>query len=249
MKKLYGLIGYPLGHSFSRQYHNERFCRENIDARYDNYELSDITMLPRLIREQPMLMGLNVTIPYKESVLPFLDSVDSTAQRIGAVNVIKIEHGDDNSVRMVGYNSDYMGFRNAIKPLLLPHHTHALVLGSGGASKAVSTALRDMGLSVKIVSRTPRNGELCYGELTDEIMKQYAVIINATPLGMYPHVNRCVDIPYDKMTTRHLCYDVVYNPQTTLFMSKAAAQGATVSNGLSMLYGQADAAWEIWNDE
>lgn len=248
MKKLYGLIGFPLGHSFSSQYHNDRFRRDNIDARYDNYELSDISLLPSLVKQQPMLMGLNVTIPHKENVLPYLDEVDDVAQRIGAVNVIKIIR-NDSGVRMVGYNSDYAGFRNSIESLLLPHHTHALVLGSGGASKAVSTALRDMGLSVKIVSRTPRCGELSYGELTDEIMSQYTVIINATPVGMHPHVDACVAIPYDKITSRHLCYDVVYNPSMTLFMSKSAAQGAVVSNGLSMLHGQADIAWKIWNNE
>jgi shikimate dehydrogenase len=168
------------------------------------------------------------------------------AQAIGAVNVIRIERTDD-AVRMVGCNSDYIGFRNSITPLLKPHHTHALVLGTGGASKAVCAALADMGIAVVRVSRTPRQGELGYDALTAEVMAQCTIVVNTTPLGMYPHVDACAPIPYELLTSRHLCYDVVYNPTTTLFMQRASQQGATVCNGLEMLYGQADAAWDIWN--
>lgn len=245
MREKYGLIGYPLGHSFSRQYHNERFERENIAAVYDNYELPDISLLPELVARETALRGLNVTIPYKQSVMTYLDAVDSVAQRVGAVNVIKIER-DNNCVRMVGYNSDYTGFRNSLVPLLQPHHRHALVLGTGGASKAVCAALHDLNIATTSVSRTPGEGKISYEELSPEVMEAHTLIVNATPLGMYPRVTDCAPIPYWHITPRHLCYDVVYNPQQTAFMQRCALQGATVCNGLQMLYGQADAAWDIW---
>ncbi len=245
MREKYGLIGYPLGHSFSRQYHNERFERENIAAVYDNYELPDISLLPELVARETALRGLNVTIPYKQSVMTYLDAVDSVAQHIGAVNVIKIER-DNNRVRMVGYNSDYTGFRNSLIPLLQPHHRHALVLGTGGASKAVCAALHDLNIATTLVSRTQGEGRISYEELSPEVMEAHTLIVNATPLGMYPRVADCVPIPYTHITPRHLCYDVVYNPQQTAFMQRCALQGATVCNGLQMLYGQADAAWDIW---
>ena len=245
MREKYGLIGYPLGHSFSRQYHNERFERENIAAVYDNYELPDISLLPELVARETALRGLNVTIPYKQSVMTYLDAVDSVAQRVGAVNVIKIER-EKNRVRMVGYNSDYTGFRNSLVPLLQPHHRHALVLGTGGASKAVCAALHDLNIATTSVSRTPGEGKISYEELSPEVMEAHTLIVNATPLGMYPRVTDCAPIPYWHITPRHLCYDVVYNPQQTAFMQRCALQGATVCNGLQMLYGQADAAWDIW---
>lgn len=245
MREKYGLIGYPLGHSFSRQYHNERFERENIAAVYDNYELPDISLLPELVARETALRGLNVTIPYKQSVMTYLDAIDNVAQRVGAVNVIKIER-DNNRVRMVGYNSDYMGFRNSLIPLLQPHHRRALVLGTGGASKAVCAALHDLNIATTLVSRTQGEGKISYEELSPEVMEAHTLIVNATPLGMYPRVTDCAPIPYTHITPRHLCYDVVYNPQQTAFMQRCALQGATVCNGLQMLYGQADAAWEIW---
>lgn len=245
MREKYGLIGYPLGHSFSRQYHNERFERENIAAVYDNYELPDISLLPELVARETALRGLNVTIPYKQSVMTYLDAIDNVAQRVGAVNVIKIER-DNNRVRMVGYNSDYTGFRNSLVPLLQPHHRRALVLGTGGASKAVCAALHDLNIATTSVSRTPGEGKISYEELSPEVMESHTLIVNATPLGMYPRVTDCAPIPYWHITPRHLCYDVVYNPQQTAFMQRCALQGATVCNGLQMLYGQADAAWDIW---
>ena len=246
MSRKFGLLGYPLQHSFSRGYHNERFARWGLDAVYDNYELSDLSQLRSIVERDKELEGLNVTIPYKQAVMPLLDDIDPVAQAIGAVNVIRIERAD-GAVRMVGYNSDYVGFRNSITPLLKPHHTHALVLGTGGASKAVCAALADMGIAVVRVSRTPRQGELGYDALTAEVMAQCTIVVNTTPLGMYPHVDACAPIPYELLTSRHLCYDVVYNPTTTLFMQRASQHGATVCNGLEMLYGQADAAWDIWN--
>lgn len=246
MSRKFGLLGFPLQHSFSRGYHNERFARWGIDAVYENYELSDLSQLRSIVEGDKELEGLNVTIPYKQAVMSLLDDIDAVAQTIGAVNVIRIERIDD-AMRMVGYNSDYIGFRNSITPFLKPHHTHALVLGTGGASKAVCAALADIGIVVVRVSRTPCEGELGYEALTAEVMEQCAIVVNTTPLGMYPHVDACAPIPYELLTSRHLCYDVVYNPATTLFMQRARQQGATVCNGLEMLYGQADAAWEIWN--
>ena len=244
----FGLIGYPLGHSFSKNFFNQKFQSENIDAEYVNFEIPTIGELPNILLSNPDLVGLNVTIPYKQSIMPLLDDIDAVAQAIGAVNVIRIERSDD-VVRMVGYNSDYIGFRNSITPLLKPHHTHALVLGTGGAAKAVCAALSDMGILVKRVSRTPREGELSYDNLTVDVIAQHTIVVNTTPLGMFPHVDACAPIPYELLTSRHLCYDVVYNPATTLFMKRASEQGATVCNGLAMLYGQADAAWDIWNKQ
>lgn len=246
MHRKFGLIGYPLGHSFSRSYHNERFTRMGVDAEYNNYELDDISLLPHLLMDVPNLFGLNVTIPYKQAVLPFLDEIDDVAKSIGAVNVIRIER-DNCRVRMVGYNTDYIGFRNSISPFINCCHTSALVLGTGGASKAVSTALRDMGIAVQIVSRNSGMSIISYEELTSQIVLDNKIIINATPLGMYPNVDTYPSICYDAITSQHLCYDVVYNPANTRFMQLCAARGAVVCNGLKMLYGQADAAWEIWN--
>ena len=246
MSRKFGLLGYPLQHSFSRGYHNERFARWGLDAVYENYELADLSQLRSIVESDTNLEGLNVTIPYKQAVMPLLDDIDEVARAIGAVNVIRIER-DNDCVRMVGYNSDYVGFRNTLTPLLQLHHKHALVLGTGGASKAVCAVLKDLSIAVTCVSRTPRQGELGYDALTPDVMAQYTVIVNTTPLGMYPHVDDCPPIPYETLTAQHLCYDVVYNPESTLFMRRSAEYGATVCNGLKMLYAQADAAWEIWN--
>jgi shikimate dehydrogenase len=246
MSKVYGLIGFPLGHSFSQVYHNKRFAQMGIDARYEMFEMPSVDNLREMVAQHTSLMGLNVTIPHQERVIAQLDALDDSAREIGAVNVIDIER-TDTSVRMVGYNTDYVGFRDSIKPMLQPHHTHALVLGTGGASKAVVVALKHLGVEVCSVSRTPANGQLGYEDLTPEVIARHTIIVNTTPLGMYPHVDACAPIPYQWLTPQHLCYDVVYNPEETTFMRRSAGQGATVCNGLKMLYGQADAAWEIWN--
>lgn len=248
MKKKYGLVGFPLGHSFSKGYHNDRFARLNIDAQYENFELCDIAILRDMVEDDTSLCGLNVTIPYKQSVIPFLDELDSEALQIEAVNVICIER-DGDRVRMVGRNSDCVGFRNSLLPLLQPHHNKALVLGTGGASRAVVVALRSLGLDVTLVSRTPQEGQLGYDEITLDVLAEHTVIVNTTPLGMSPHTDACAPIPYELLTPQHLCYDVVYNPEVTLFMQKSAQYGATVCNGLKMLYEQADAAWKMWNDK
>lgn len=246
-KKIYGLIGFPLGHSFSQTYFNRKFESENIDAEYVNFEIPDIGRLMDVFSENPDLSGLNVTIPYKEQVIAYLDEIDPQAERIGAVNVIKIEYRKDGSVRLKGYNSDILGFSDSIFPMLTPARKKALVLGTGGASKAVSVGLRNMGIEPTLVSRTKRDGVLSYDELTEELMAENKIIVNTTPLGMYPNVDKCPDIPYEYLTPEHLCYDLLYNPDVTMFMRKASEHGAETKNGLEMLLLQAFASWNIWN--
>ena len=245
----YGLIGYPLKHSFSIVYFNEKFKAENIDAEYVNFEIPRIEEFMEVVEENPNLCGLNVTIPYKEQVIPYLDELDKDTAKIGAVNVIKIIRQPKGKVKLVGYNSDIIGFTRSIEPMLKPDiHTHALILGTGGASKAIFRGLENLGIKSTFVSRTKKNDEvMTYEELTPEVMQQYKIIVNCTPVGMYPKVDECPAIPYDQLTTDHLLYDLLYNPDETLFMKKGRAQGATVKNGLEMLLLQAFAAWEIWH--
>ena len=244
----YGLIGYPLKHSFSIVYFNEKFKAENIDAEYVNFEIPRIEEFMEVVEENPNLCGLNVTIPYTEQVIPYLDELDKDTAKIGAVNVIKIIRQPKGKTKLVGYNSDIIGFTRSIEPLLTPVHTHALILGTGGASKAIHRGLENLGVKATFVSRTKKNDEvLTYRELTPEVMRQYKVIVNCTPVGMYPKVDECPDIPYDLLTPEHLLYDLLYNPDETLFMKKGRAQSATVKNGLEMLLLQAFAAWEIWH--
>ena len=245
----YGLIGYPLKHSFSIVYFNEKFKAENIDAEYVNFEIPRIEEFMEVVEENPNLCGLNVTIPYKEQVIPYLDELDKDTAKIGAVNVIKIIRQPKGKVKLVGYNSDIIGFTRSIEPLLKPDvHTHALILGTGGASKAIFRGLENLGIKSTFVSRTKKNDEvMTYEELTPEVMQQYKIIVNCTPVGMYPKVDECPAIPYAQLTTDHLLYDLLYNPDETLFMKKGRAQGATVKNGLEMLLLQAFAAWEIWH--
>lgn len=245
MKK-FGLIGFPLIHSFSKKYFTEKFENENIDAQYDLYELDDISKFNELISSVE-LSGLNVTIPYKEKVIPFLNELDETAARIGAVNVIQFRHINGKSV-LKGYNSDTIGFEASIKPLLLPRHSKALILGTGGASKAIVYALQKLGIETTFVSRSSRTGCFTYQELNKEIIEEYKLIINASPVGTFPHTAECPDIPYHFIGTGHLVFDVVYNPAETQFLAKAKAQGATTINGEGMLTGQAVAAWRIWNE-
>lgn len=245
MKK-YGLIGYPLGHSFSKNFFNEKFHSENIHAEYVNFEISTIQELPAVLLANPDLEGLNVTIPYKEQVIPFLDDLDKDAAAIGAVNVIKIVR-QKNKTQLIGYNSDVIGFTQSIEPLLEPQHQKALILGTGGASKAIAYGLKKLGLTYQFVSRTQREGMLTYEQLTPEIMDEYKVIVNCTPVGMYPHADQFPNIPYECLTPNHLLYDLLYNPDTTLFMKKGADRGAITKNGLEMLLLQAFGAWDIWN--
>lgn len=245
-EKLYGLLGYPLVHSFSQTYFNQKFEAENISAQYINFEIPDIGMLMEVVAENENLNGLNVTIPYKEQVIPFLDEIDPATKEVGAVNVIKFIR-DKDGLRLKGYNSDIIGFTDSIKSLLKPHHQSALVLGTGGAAKAVSYSLRKLGLDVQLVSRRKSANTLVYEELTKNDLKTHKVIVNTTPLGMYPNVDICPDIPYRYLTPQHLCYDLIYNPDETLFLKNSRQAGAQVKNGLEMLLLQAFASYSIWN--
>jgi len=244
--KQFGLIGFPLGHSFSKKYFTEKFERENIAARYDLYELSDISEF-EVLKNKPELCGLNVTIPYKEKVIQYLDELDDTAARIGAVNVIRFIRGNDGKLRLKGYNSDAIGFESSIKPFLKAHHKKALILGTGGASKAIDYILRKNGIETTFVSRKSKPGLFTYDELDKTILADNLIIVNASPVGTFPHSDECPDIPYQYLSDKHLLYDVVYNPAETLFLKNGKKQGAQVVNGEGMLIGQAVAAWRIWN--
>ena len=242
----YGLLGYPLGHSFSRTYFNQKFEAEKIDAEYVNFEIPNIKEIKNVLKENPDLGGLNVTIPYKEQVIPYLDDLDADARQIGAVNVIKFTKGLFGKTKLIGYNSDIIGFKQSIEPLLKPTHQKALILGTGGASKAVYQGLKQLGVGSTFVSRSHKEGCITYEEITPKIMSQYTVIVNTTPLGMFPNVNACPNIPYEELMPDHVLYDLLYNPDETLFMKKGKERGATVKNGLEMLLLQAFAAWQIW---
>jgi shikimate dehydrogenase len=242
----YGLIGYPLGHSFSISYHNQRFADEGINAKYVNFEIPSIDDLPEIISLNPELKGLNVTIPYKEKVMPFLDYISPEARAIGAVNVIKVEHEGKN-IRLKGYNSDVIGFTKSIEPMLESHHKKALVLGTGGASKAVAYGLKALGVEPVFVSRYERPDTIQYQSITPDVVKEYNVIVNCTPLGMYPKTEVCPDLPYEALDEKNILYDLIYNPDETLFMRRGAQQGAQTKNGLEMLLLQAFASWEFWN--
>ncbi len=245
--KIFGLVGYPLGHSFSKKYFNEKFADENIDAEYKNFEIEDINEVTDIINHND-ICGLNVTIPHKISVIPLLSQIDPIAEAIGSVNVIKIIR-TDNGIITRGYNTDAIGFTTSIKPLIQPHHRRALVLGTGGASKAVVYALQQLlGIDVQSVSRNPAPGIITYADLDSKIMESHTVVVNATPLGMYPHVETHPDIPYRLLSPQHLCFDLTYNPSITTFMRMSSEFGAKTCNGKGMLIGQALAAWDIWNE-
>lgn len=244
----YGLIGYPLGHSFSISYFNQKFADEGINAKYENFEIPSIDILPEVLDKNPELKGLNVTIPYKEKVIPFLDSVAPEARAIGAVNVIRVTH-EKNNIILKGYNSDVIGFTQSIEPMIQPYHKKALILGTGGASKAIDYGLRSLGLETVFVSRFERPGTIQYEKLTPDDIREYNVIVNCTPLGMYPKVETCPNLPYEAMNSHTLLYDLIYNPDDTLFMKRGREHGATVKNGLEMLLLQAFASWEFWNSE
>jgi shikimate dehydrogenase len=241
----YGLIGYPLEHSFSISYFNEKFENEGIDAQYVNFEIPDIKDLPEILDSSPNLKGFNVTIPYKEKVIGYLDAISPEAKAIGAVNVVKVTH-KGKQIYLKGYNSDVIGFTKSIEPMLETSHKKALVLGTGGASKAINYSLKSLGLETLLVSRSKNVGAIQYQDITDKMMDEYRVIVNCTPCGMYPHVDECPDLPYNAMDEHTLLYDLIYNPDETLFMQKGKARGATIKNGLEMLLLQAFASWDFW---
>ncbi|WP_346237088.1 shikimate dehydrogenase [Niabella insulamsoli] len=240
---LYGLIGMPLAQSFSKKYFTEKFEKEGIEhAAYELFPLEGIDLLKGLLSRHPDLKGLNVTIPYKEEVLPFLHSLDADAAEIGAVNCIKINDG-----RLKGFNTDAPAFETSLMPLLESHHKKALILGTGGAAKAVLHILNKLGIEYAFVSRQP-GADFVYEDLNEATLAAYPLIINATPLGSFPKVDTAPAIPYEYLTARNYLYDLVYNPAMTLFLQKGAAKGALIKNGYEMLVGQAELSWEIWND-
>ncbi|MCH5225480.1 MAG: shikimate dehydrogenase [Muribaculaceae bacterium] len=245
MEKEYGLIGRKLGHSFSAEFFNKKFHREGLNAHYSLFPLASISEFPELIKNHPRLMGLNVTIPYKEEIIPFLQEISEDAKEIGAVNVVKIEEREGEKY-LKGFNTDCIGFKESLRPLLHKGIESALVLGTGGASKAVGYVLENFGIKPCFVSRKPSKGQLQYEDLTHDTIRENLLIVNTTPLGMYPQVDHSPLLPYHFISASHICYDLVYNPAVTLFMRKAAEQGATIKNGLEMLQLQALAAWKIW---
>ncbi|NPD80496.1 shikimate dehydrogenase [Prevotella sp. PINT] len=243
----YGIIGHPLGHSFSPGFFNEKFRNESIDAVYEMFDLPQIEAVIEVLTSNPELRGLNVTIPYKQQIMQYLDELSDEAREIGAVNVVRISH-ENGEMRMKGYNSDVIGFTRSIEPLLEKYHKKALILGTGGASKAVEYGLRKLGLETVKVSRYERTDTIQYEKVTADVVWEYNVIVNCTPVGMYPNTEECPLLPYEAMDSHTLLYDLIYNPDETLFMKKGREHGAVTKNGLEMLLLQAYASWEFWNE-
>ena len=234
----FGIIGYPLHHSFSAKYFSEKFEREGIEAEYSLYPIEIEDLRFKIEDLFNCLDGMNVTMPFKQAIIPLLDRLDETAKAVGAVNVVH---------KRVGYNTDCIGFMESIKPLLRATDHKAVVLGTGGASKAVCYGLKQLGITPTLVSRTPKDGMIGYKDLTETVMEEHTIIVNCTPLGMVPDTESYPPIPYEQISARHLLFDCIYNPEETVFLRKGRAQGATIQNGMGMLYGQAKAAWKIWN--
>jgi shikimate dehydrogenase len=245
--RLFGLIGYPLSHSFSKGYFTSKFEKEQIaNCKYENFPIESIQVLPSVLENNPDINGLNVTIPYKEKVIPFLNDISPEAKEIGAVNTIRIIK-ERKTIRLKGYNTDVYGFMESLRPLLKPHHTSALVLGTGGASKAVKFALKKLNITYTSVSRSKSEHTITYEDLTKEIMLHNMLIINTTPLGTFPKVEEYPPLPYQYLTSEHLLYDLVYNPAVTAFLNQGVLHNCQTKNGLEMLHLQAEKAWKIWN--
>ncbi|MGX1024614.1 shikimate dehydrogenase [Flavobacterium sp. CS20] len=238
----YGLIGKNIAYSFSKTYFNQKFKDLNIDAVYENFDIDNILKIKTVLNREKNLKGLNVTIPYKESVIEFLDELDKTAKAVGAVNTIKIVNN-----KLHGFNTDVYGFMTSLFPLLEKHHQKALVLGSGGASKAICYALKSFDISYKIISRQPQQHQIGYADIDEKLMKSHYLIINCTPLGTYPNIEDAPNIPYQYLTSKHLLYDLVYNPKISTFLAQGKAQKTKICNGYNMLKFQAEKAWKIWN--
>ena len=240
----FGLIGYPLSHSFSQKYFTDKFMQEGLaDCSYTAYPIAGIGELKALLKSHPSLEGLNVTIPYKEQVLRYLTEQSPVVQQVGACNCIRIQQG-----RLTGYNTDVTGFEQSLLTHLQPHHTKALILGTGGAGKAVEYVLKKRGIRYRYVSRKPSVNHFSYEQVTPAVLEEYTLVINTTPLGMYPNITQAPPIPYGALTSRHYLFDVIYNPATTLFLQQGAQRGAAVQNGLDMLIIQAEESWKIWNE-
>ena len=242
----FGILGYPLGHSFSKKYFTDKFKNDGVNADFLNFELPAISEFPKILNQHKNLKGFCVTIPYKQDVIQFLDEIDPLAKRIGAVNSVQIIR-DANKTKLVGYNTDIHGFMDSLKPFLNGAKPKALILGTGGVSKAVATGLEELEIPYAFVSRTAGENRLSYDMLTSQIMEDYHLIVNCTPLGTFPKDDTCPNIPYQYLTKNHFLYDVVYNPAETLFMKKGAEKGAQTLNGLQMLHLQAERNWKIWN--
>ncbi|NBC59064.1 MAG: shikimate dehydrogenase [Bacteroidetes bacterium] len=238
----FGLIGKDIDYSFSKTYFTQKFDNLNIDATYENFDIDNILKLKSVLIREKKLKGLNVTIPYKQSVIEFLDQLDQTAKAVGAVNTIKIVQN-----KLYGYNTDVFGFMSALFPLLEKHHQKALVLGSGGASKAICYALKSFDIDYKIVSRQPANNQIHYNDINKNTMNAHYLIINCTPLGTYPNIDESPDIPYTYLNQKHFLFDLVYNPKVSTFLAQGNNQGAKICNGYDMLRFQAEKSWEIWN--
>ena len=242
----FGLIGYPLEHSFSPSYFAKKFERENIHARYDLLPIADISQFPDLLKNNSALEGLNVTIPYKESIIPYLNDISKEAKEIKAVNTIKITK-KNSRIFLKGFNTDIFGFQKSLVNFLKTTDVKALIFGTGGASKAVARVLDHLQIEYKAVSRNPSSKNITYSDLDQNLINKYQLIINTTPLGMHPNTGQAPPIPYQYLTYRHFCYDLIYNPEKTTFLKKAENQGAAIKNGLEMLQLQAEKSWEIWN--
>ncbi|MBS1588691.1 MAG: shikimate dehydrogenase [Bacteroidetes bacterium] len=242
MKRLYGLIGFPIGHSFSAAYFTDKFAKEKVDAEYRLFPLPGLENFPKLLQQYSSLQGLNVTLPHKQQILRFLDNIDDAAMQVGAVNCIAIHKGN-----LTGFNTDIIGFKNSLEPLLKTHHTRALVLGTGGSAMAVQYVLKGLNIAFANVSRTPGKDALLYADITPETIQQYPLIINTTPVGMFPQTEALPSLPYASLTAQHLLFDLVYNPVETAFLRQGKSYGATTKNGFEMLQLQAEASWEIWN--
>jgi shikimate dehydrogenase len=242
--RLFGLIGFPLTHSFSKKYFTEKFQAEKLsDCRYENFQVKSVDQLPEIISLNPSLEGLNVTIPYKESVLKFLNEKNELVDQVGACNCIKIENG-----KLTGYNTDVIAFENSLKKKLKPHHRTAYILGTGGAAKAIEFVLIELGINYQFVSRNPSAVQISYDELDDDLVGSHQLIINTTPVGMYPNVDEAPPIPYEAITPEHFLFDLTYNPEKTLFLKYGEEKGAAIQNGYEMLVMQAEESWKIWNE-
>ena len=242
--RVFGLIGRNIQYSFSVAYFSDKFRKENLeDCLYKNFDIPDVTYFLQILKKHKDLKGLNVTIPYKQEIIPYLDKLSRKAEEVGAVNTIKITRKG----KLKGYNTDVYGFKKSLKPLLKSHHKKALILGTGGASKAVAYVLKNLGIEYQFVSRNPEKNQWTYTDISQEILQEYTLIINCTPLGTFPDVEQFPELNYEHFTDKHLAFDLIYNPAETTFLKKAKQQGAITQNGHQMLAFQAEKAWEIWN--
>lgn len=243
--KIYGLLGFPLSHSFSKSFFREKFEKEGIsDCRYENFSVENIEKAVAYLKNLKKLSGFNITIPHKRNIMKFLDEASPVCRKIQSCNCVKITNGVWS-----GHNTDITGFSESISPLLKPLHARALVFGTGGASRAITYALEELGVQYQLVSRKPSREVMTYDDLTPEIIHTHHILINTTPVGQFPDIEKAIPIPYEGITSMHLAYDLIYNPEETLFLKKAKSQGATVVNGKEMLIIQAEESWRIWNDE